>query len=277
MSASVNSKFAGMAPPRVAVLIATSNPGRPLLRLTQALVEAGAPAILVVDDGSDAAGQGVLNRIGLEPTVHLLRHTRPLGHGAALKTGMQYLLEHLRHYTGLVTTTPGRYAADDVLRVAHALHRSPRLVILGARGCPDASNPFALEPRWRTPLRSTLLRVLIRLFTGIELMDAQTRLRALPTGLLPQLVRIPGARYDYELAMLLHLAHIGYPLAEHPLAAGADSGNDDSSSANPFSFLRALLNCTPEAEPLSSTPEPAPAPERRVHRKGVDRSARQVR
>src|SRR5438270_10535202 len=140
MSLTSNSQSMGMAaPPAVAVLVIASEPGRALVDVVEPLVQAGAPAILVVDDGSSSSRRWVLDRVSLEPTVHLLRHSKPLGRGAAMKTGMRYLAEHLPHYTGLVTTTAdGQYSTADVLRVMRALHRSPKLVVLGAR---DGAQP----------------------------------------------------------------------------------------------------------------------------------------
>ena len=249
-----------IAPAGVAVLIATSEPGRALLDLVCALVQAETPAILVVDDGSAQGRQWVLNRIALEPTVHLLRHAKPHGRGAALKTGMKYFLDHLRHYTGVVTVTgDGQYAAQDVVRVACGLDSSPRSVILGARQYGNASASREGERRWRTPLGARMLRRFLRLFAGLDLIDAQTQLRALPTALLPRLLRIPGLRYDYELAMILHIAHVGYPLAEHAVAGRAESGiveGDHGSIADSLAFVRALMNCEPiEAEAVEDDPK----------------------
>jgi glycosyltransferase involved in cell wall biosynthesis len=248
MSAYSSSHFAHAAPAGVAVLIVTYEPGRALVDIVEPLVRTGAPAILVVDDGSSPARQWVLNKVALEPTVHLLRHSAPQGRGAALKTGMQYFLDHLRHYAGLVTVAAdGQYSAEDVLRVARALHRSPTLAILGARefGTSDCLSTHRSSSR---PLADRLLGVLFRVLTGIGLADVQTRLRALPTQLLPRLLRIPGSRYDYELAMLLHIARSGYPLAEHAILGRLESRSADPGFrpvADSLRFLRAMLNYTP--------------------------------
>jgi hypothetical protein len=259
------------APPGIAVLVVASEPGRALVDVVEPLVEAGAAAILVVDDGSSQARRWVLDRITMEPTVHLLRHAKPQGRGAALKTGMQYFAEHLRHYSGLVTTTAdGQYSAADVLRVMRALHRSPKLVILGARedGQQLLTSNGGVQ---RVTLRHRILRLLFRALTGVRLTDVQTRLRAIPIGLLPRLMKIPGAKYEYEMAMLLHIARSGYPMAEHSIFGNAEMRSPDAGFhpvTDSFDMLRALLNCTPvEQDKVEGSAERSePASKENSHR-----------
>jgi hypothetical protein len=236
------------APPGVAVLIAAAEPGRALLDVVEPLVRAEAAAIVVVDDGSSSARKWVLERISMEPTVHLLRHGRPQGRGAALKTGMHYITQHLQHYIGLVTTTAdGRYGAADVVRLMRALRSSPKLVILGA---PESIN-LAESARARNlhrSLQNRLLGLAFQAKTRIPLSDVQTGLRAIPAGLLPQLLSVPGERYDYEFAVLLHIARHGYPMAEQAVFGTMDHPGPDERFrpfADSFSMLRALLHSTP--------------------------------
>lgn len=230
------------APPEIAVLIVTHEPSLALLDLIEPLISAGSSAIIVVDDGSSSSREWLLRKLALEPTVHLVRLSTPQGRGAALKTGIQYFIDYLRHYTGLVTVGPdGEYSPEDVLRVARALHRSPKLAIVGAREFPD-DRPVG------SAVSDRVVRLLFRVFTGVALSDVQTRLRALPTGLLPRLLRIPGSRFEYELASLFYIARIGYPLAEHAVLARAGSYTAEPEFrrlSDSVSMLRALLNHTP--------------------------------
>lgn len=270
-----------MAPGSVAVLLVTADPGLPLLELVEVLVQAGTSAILVVDDGSSSGTQWVLERVGLEPTVHLLRHTEPHGEGAALKTGITYFLEHLRHYKGLVTSAgDGQYAAEDVLRVVRGFAISPKLVILGARASGTRRGWFESERRGWAP-GQWMLRTLFRLFTGLDLMDAQSRLRALPTALLPRLVRIPGAGREYELAMLLHIAQSGQPVAEHAVTGPENEHTKLESHfvAGSLHFLRALMNyARVEEGPLPQTQETATrSPNNGGHRSIREARTKQIR
>jgi dolichol-phosphate mannosyltransferase len=231
------------APREVAILIPAYNPGAALELLVARLTYAGVPAILLVDDGSCGACQKLFARLAANPRVHLLRHAQNLGKGAALKTGIRYFLEHLSHYKGVVTAdADGQHAAEDVLRVARCLHKSPHLAILGARTfhlLPDpipaarasggplraAETAQAAAADWAStsapPLRSVLgnriSAALFRALTRVPLADAQTGLRALPTTALAGLLPLPGTRYEFEMSVLLHLVRSGHPIAEQPI------------------------------------------------------------
>src|SRR5437588_10236738 len=122
------------APSRIAILIAVHEPTPALTSLLERLVEAEAPAVILVDDGSSSSRHWILERAAMEPQVHLVRHGRKLGRGAAIKAGIRYFLDHLGHYIGLVPAdAKGQRGPDDIIREARALHRSTELAILGAR------------------------------------------------------------------------------------------------------------------------------------------------
>lgn len=247
MSYAPNSISGLTAPPGVAVLMVTREPGRALLDVIEPLVRSGVSAIVVVDDGSPPGRKWVLDRISMEPTVHLLRHARPQGRGAALKTGLQYVTEHLRHYIGVVTTAAdARYGANDVVRLMRALHSSPRLVILAGAVC--RKNGDSAGAGSRPSCRSRMLGVVFQLVTNISLRDVQTPLRALPAELLPLLLKVPGDQHDYEFSMLLYLARHGYPMAEQDVFGSTDrvvGDNGHMSWSGWLNIARALLRSTP--------------------------------
>ena len=247
MSYAPNSISRLTGPPGVAVLIVATEPGRALLDVIEPLVSAGVSAIVVVDDGSSPGRKWVLDRVSMEPTVHLLRHARPQGRGAALKTGLQYVTEHLRHYTGVVTTAAdARYAASDVVRLMRSLHSSPRLVILGGAFSGNDGDPASAG--LRQSLRSRTLGLVFQAVTHIALRDVETPLRALPAELLPLLLKVPGDEEDYEFSMLLHLARHGYPMAEQDVYGIAERPAGANGRMSPSGWLniaRALLRSTP--------------------------------
>ena len=233
------------APPRVAIVIPAYRPTGVLDNLVERLVDLGVPAVLVVDDGSGPKHQRVFERIGREPCVHVLRHAGNLGKGMALKTGMRYFLEHLRHYTGLVTADAnGQHSVDDILRVARALHKAPRLAILGARTFHGVRAKSDSGLPQRALIGNRMMAFIFRAFTGVPLSDAQTGLRGLPTTLVPSLLALPGSRYEYEMSVLSHIARSGHPLAEQPIRTIYGPGISDSRFrpvADSWLVLRALI------------------------------------
>jgi hypothetical protein len=234
-------------PPRVAVLIPAYEPTSSLVDLVDRLTEAEAPAIVVVDDCSSSTHQWALEEIALNPAVHVLRHCRSQGKGLALKTGMRYYLDYLSHYTGLVTArAEGQHTGEDIVRVARALHKAPGVAILGARSFDHLrARDSHSGIRRGALLGNRMLVFLFRALTGIPVSDAQTGLRGLPTALLPSLLALPGNRYEYEMAVLLHIARSGHPLAEQPIGMLRGAGNSDSDFrpfADSWRVFRALLN-----------------------------------
>lgn len=198
-------------PSSVAVLIPAWQPSSELVSLVRSLIQSGCNSILVVDDGSHVSHQPVFQNLQSIPAVHLLRHARNTGKGSALKTGIRYFLSTLPNHAGVVTAdADGQHAVGDITRVATALAKQPHTTILGAR-----------RPVPRMPLRSrfgnALTRHVFRAATGIMLADTQTGLRGFPKSLLPQLLAVHGERYEYEMAVLLHLCSAGHLPVEVPI------------------------------------------------------------
>ena len=246
-----------LTPRDVAVLIPAYQPTEALIDLIDHLTDAGVPAILLVDDGNSASSQPVFELLAQNPRVHLLRHEANLGKGCALKSGMRYFLEHLGHYKGLVTAdADGQHASDDVVRLARALHRSPRLAIMGARNfdLPIHPGDHPTLPPLRSLLGNRFTSALFRWSTGIPLSDAQSGLRALPTTLLPALVQLPGSRYEFEMAMLLYIARTHHPLAEQPIRTLYIAGNP-TSHFRPISDSVRVLRALFAPSVLSPAPE----------------------
>jgi len=251
------------APRDVAVLIPAYQPTAALEELVDRLVYAGVPAILLVDDGSSGDHRPIFERLALQPQVHLLRHARNQGKGAALKTGIRYFLDHLAHWKGLVTAgADGQHAAADVVRLARALHQSPRRAVLGARSfrlTPRSGPGFSLG----SVLGNRLTAALFSAITRTPVSDAHSGLRALPATLLPRLLNLPGSGPEYEMSALLYIARTLHPLAEQPIRTLHPIANPALQFrplADSLRVLRALLS-RPAYAPLAPVSCPRPEPE----------------
>ncbi len=141
--------------------------------------------VVVVDDGSEPPVAGAN-----------ARHASNRGKGAAIRTGVEWILEHLPGVSGVVTAdADGQHLAADVKRVAAALAANHAALVLGVR-----------RFQGKVPLRSRLgnawARATFRLLTGTAVSDTQSGLRGIPASRLRRLLEIPGDRYEYELRML---------------------------------------------------------------------------
>ena len=208
--------------PSAALVIPALDPPPALAALLGQLLPRWQGPAVVVDDGSGKASQPVLARAAqLGATV--LHHGQNRGKGAALKTAFRYCLAAWPDLPGCVTAdADGQHTAGDILRIAGALRRSPGSLVLG---CRDFSAPDV--PR-KSRLGNRLTCAALALLGGVRLSDTQTGLRGIPAALLPQLVQLPGDRYEFETAMLLAARRAGIPFVELPVATVYTDGNRGS-------------------------------------------------
>ena len=190
------------------VLIPAYEPGPPLIRLLYDLSDHG-NLIVVIDDGSGGDYLKVFDEVRSQAVV--LTHKENLGKGAALKTGLAYIEKHCGPNSVIVTVdADGQHRAKDAMKLCEVARKHPDTLVLGSR-----------KFRGRIPLRSrfgnTVTRLVYRISTGLKVYDTQTGLRAFHKQLLPQMLEIPGARYEYEINVLLEMAKTGVPIMEEEI------------------------------------------------------------
>lgn len=184
----------------VAVLIPAWNPEAKLLPLVAELAARGFGLITVVDDGSRAECQAIFAALAVSPQVEVLHHARNLGKGRALKTGFAFVIKQDPQPLGVVTAdADGQHTPEDIQSVAEALVKEKTRFVLGVRSLEAKNVPF------RSRFGNALMRRVFTLITGVSLRDTQTGLRGIPQALLPELLRLRGERYEYEMEMLFHL------------------------------------------------------------------------
>ncbi len=173
----------------VTILIPAYNPDEKLLRLLPKLKEKF-PHIVLVDDGSET-GKEIFQRA--TPFVEkILVHEKNRGKGAALKTGLAWLGER----SDVITAdADGQHTPEDIAKIAEALKRQRNGLVLGVRA-------FGGKVPFRSRFGNFWTRWFFFLMTGLMIRDTQTGLRGIPKGIVSRVVAIPGARYEYEMAML---------------------------------------------------------------------------
>lgn len=204
---------------RIAVLLPAWQPDAVLVELANQLLQSGMGALLVIDDGSGPESAPILSALSVLPRTTVRRHPVNRGKGCALKTGFGFLLTQESRYTGVVTAdADGQHTAEDIVRVARALLASERRPVLGVRR-------FEGDVPWRSRCGNCFMRWLFSRVAGRDLIDTQTGLRGLPMPLLPDLLRLPGERYEYEMTVLAHLCRLEVPLVEVPIKTVYLQGN----------------------------------------------------
>jgi putative flippase GtrA len=200
-----------MACSGVPVLIPSYKPGEALETLVQALLDRGVEAIVVVNDGSGPEFAPLFQRVAALNGVHLVEHAVNLGKGAALKTGLNYVLVAFPASRGVVSADgDGQHHPEDIVCIAEKLCADSSALILGVRS-------FGSHVPLRSRLGNNLTRVLMRVMVGQQLADTQTGLRGIPARLIPHLLRVQSAGYEFELDMLLACKYQGCPVAQVPI------------------------------------------------------------
>lgn len=194
---------------KIAIVIPAYQPSELLTRLVVDLSLLSYSHIVIINDGSDISCNQFFERCKQHSQVTVLVHAKNQGKGAALRTGLRWLMEHARQpLIGVVTVdADGQHLPKDVQKVAEALlHHSNRL-ILGVRKFDNA-----------VPLRSrfgnTLTRWLVHLRYRTYIQDTQTGLRGIPYDLMQQYLGIASRRYEYEMACLIYAVREKYVIQQ---------------------------------------------------------------
>ena len=215
----------------VAVLIPAYKPNQALIRLLHALSKTGIGRIIVVNDGSGKEYDAIFKEAETLPKVQVIFHQENQGKGKALKTGFKYLLNHEPQCQYVITAdADGQHQPDDILKIAKHMFRLKNeasgnealYIVLGIRDFSQKQVPF------KSRFGNVLTRNVYYYFTGEELRDTQTGLRGFPRELLPWLLTIEGARYDYEMNMLALAKPKGVAIYQVPIKTIYEKGNPSS-------------------------------------------------
>lgn len=194
-------------PERIA-LIPAYEPEDLLLELLFQLKRSGYE-IVVVNDGSNAMYDGLFEKAAAFAAV--LRHNRNKGKGAALKTGLEYIAKVYSEQDIVVTMdADGQHTVTDARKLAEAASEHPESLILGSRR-------FSGEVPARSRFGNILTRLVYRIFTGQQVQDTQTELRAFRASHIPRMLKLEGERYEYEMNVLMHYARNKIPITEIPI------------------------------------------------------------
>ena len=216
----------------VPILIPAYQPGAPLVALVDALLELGVQTIVVVNDGSALESGASLEQVQHSEHVHVVHHAVNLGKGAALKTGMNYILVHFPQCSGVVTAdADGQHHPEDIVQVARKLRGNPSALVMGVRG-------FDENVPWKSLVGNRATSMLVHLMVGQKLSDTQTGLRGIPASLIPHLLRMSATGYEFELDMLIAAKHQGYAIWQEPIRTIYLDGNRQSHFHPIFDSMR---------------------------------------
>lgn len=195
----------------IPILIPAYQPDEKLLRLVRQLRILGLNDIVVVDDGSDETIKPLFETLAAQGCV-VLKHAQNQGKGAAIKTGIRYLLKQDGNVEGVVTCdADGQHAPKDIAALVAALREHPDALVLGTR---DFTLPqVPKQSRFGNRFSSLYFRFVTQKVCN----DTQTGLRGIPNKLLSIAASIRQNRFDYEMTFLIDAALSGVVIQSVPI------------------------------------------------------------
>ncbi|WP_214885932.1 MULTISPECIES: bifunctional glycosyltransferase family 2/GtrA family protein [unclassified Exiguobacterium] len=204
------------------ILIPAYNPDDALVTLVEKLRANGFLSIIVVNDGSGASAQSTFDAV--TPLVdQVLTHDQNQGKGAALKTGLKYIVNTYPNRLGVITVdADGQHLPEDVVNVYEEGVNKPHHLIMGCRDFSGEEIPF------RSRFGNQATRLVMLIGSGLKLKDTQTGLRAIPMRYARQLLDIPGSRYEFEMNMLTFTKRLQVPIQQTTIQTVYENENDSS-------------------------------------------------
>lgn len=189
------------------ILIPSYEPDHLLVNTVTELANEGFN-ILVVNDGSSNEYDEIFNRV--LPLVKYIKLEKNKGKGGALKEGYKNVLNLFPDIKYIITADgDGQHSTKDIVRVNDLLNEKDELV-LGVRIF-DKSVPFNSKfgNEWSKLYRGLLTKQYVE--------DDQCGLRGFPVRYIPELIKIKGNRYDYEMNQLTSFQLRQYPILTLPI------------------------------------------------------------
>lgn len=222
------------------LVIPSLNPDEKLIELLQK-ASAYFLDIIVVNDGSEE--DIIFEKIKKTfSQVHLLKHKTNKGKGVALKTAMRYFLSSslFSSYTGIITAdADGQHEIADIISLDKQLGKNrKKSFIIGYRDLNSKVMPI------RSKMGNKITAFLFSLLYGIKLKDTQSGLRAFSKDILPWVLSVSGARFEYEMNMLIKIKNTKYQIIEIPITTKYETNHKSHfrSFVDSIRVLKVLLS-----------------------------------
>ena len=205
-------------------LIPAYKPNIQLLEFVKGIEENGMDC-LIVNDGSGEEYLSLFHKIERETEARVLSFPENRGKGDALKAGLEYLqTENVGlqgDFTIITLDADGQHLLKDALNLLSVAEEKKDTLILGSR-TQSKDSPL------RSRIGNGITKEVFNLCTGVEVKDTQTGMRAFSGKMIPEMLDIPGERYEYEMNVLLFLAKEGVLMEEVPIETVYINDNAES-------------------------------------------------
>lgn len=176
--------------------------------VSETCAQPGVARVLVVDDGSPDATAERARAAGAQVIVH----ERNAGKGAALQTGLRFLLENDPGCTyALILDADGQHRPTEIGRFLDAARQTGSKLLIGSRMGDTRGMPTVR--RWTNQGMSASISALC----GQRIADTQCGFRMIGRDLFPTLLG-RSANFDYETEMLILACWRGERVVDVPVS-----------------------------------------------------------
>jgi len=186
--------------------------------------------VVVIDDGSKDKTSEIANCFG----ATVLRHSRNMGVGAAMRTGIEYA-KKVRPSVVVTIDGDGQHDPKEIPRIVQPIISRQADFVLGSR--------FFQHGKLNMPLiklvGNKLLSLFISVLLGVRITDVQTGFRALDWEALMALNL--EADHTYVQEMIIELCLKGYKLKEIPTKVKPRKHGNSKVTSNIFKYITKTL------------------------------------
>ena len=165
------------------------------------------PGVVCVDDASRDDSAALAEQAG----AVVVRHPFNLGQGAALQTGIRYVLEATDAAYLVTFDADGQHRVEDAQEMVARARAEDLAVVFGSRFLDDRTRPGVLK---KLVLKAAVW--LTNQQTGMKLTDAHNGLRVIRRDAAEQL-ELEQNRMAHATEIVLKLGRTGLPWGEHPV------------------------------------------------------------
>lgn len=206
-------------------LIPAYKPSLELINITNSLLKNNIITI-VVNDGSGKSFDDIF--LQLDKKVIVLNNAVNLGKGAALKHGINYILNNYKNAESIITLDcDGQHKIQDVLNLKDKFASNKNIdLAIGVRTF-DSKVPF------RSNIGNKTTKAIFKIMFGRKILDTQSGLRIFSLDFAKLILSIPYNGYEFEMQMLILACNKNKTILQVPITT-IYINNNASSHFNPI-------------------------------------------
>ena len=179
--------------------------------------------VIVIDDGSSDSTHEIIKSIS---GIHILRHQKNLGKGAAIMTGFAEAAGYADW--AITIDADGQHDPGDARQLMTAAKTSPNAIIIGMRQGMEGAHIH-----WTSRFGRKFSNFWVWISGGPMLSDSQSGFRIYP---LPESMNlgVTSRRFEFEVEILVKANRQGIPVIETPVKVNYDPAGERVSHFRPW-------------------------------------------